>query len=1338
MPVTAFRIRQMVAILIGSLALVVMSGWALGMESMVRILPDSTAMTLNTALLFLASAWCLWPVSTSASPPSARSLRGRVIGAWLVIAVSGAMLAEQGFGISLGIDWAALHQSVGDGNTHPGRAAPSTCLGFMLAGAAFLVLGRDRAGLSSRRWADALVFTTLLVGVTALLSYGLNLEGLYQVAAYHRMAAPTALGMTLLGMGLWLQLQAQYRHAKHAESPDLRIVRTAIVVLSIVVVCAGLGGFAVLKQGFEESMSASLLRTTVNSAAAFQSMLDQRIGLGRTIAERPGLQKHLARLGSHPQDADAVNQAREVGQSFLSSGISGMRIFNAQGQPVVVVGDMVDGPAQMQVRVRGRGQDAALLWQDGFVLRTTNAMVRDGKPVGSVVAEQRLTEMTAMLRNADGESASTDILMCGREQDDAVCFPSRFYKVNLHIPMYKDGKPYLAIARALLGQKGVLFVKDLRGLAVFAGYAPLGDSGLGMVFKTDSVDLFAPIRQRLNGFVVLLVLLIGGGTLLLRSQIQPLARKLVGEQQRTTAILQSSHEAFIEMDRHGVVHDWNNEAEQTFGWTQAEAIGRDLADLIIPEASREAHRRGMARFMQVGEGPVLGKRIELAALHRNGDSFMVEITISALKDGDDYRFTAFLHSIAERKQAEADLLAAKQQAESASRAKSDFLANMSHEIRTPMNAILGMLQLVHQTQLDQRQLDYLDKTEAAAKTLLGILNDILDFSKVEAGKMTLDPHPFEIDKLLRNIGVILSASVGKKDVEVLFDIDPVLPDWIVGDALRLQQVLINLAGNALKFTAHGEVVLSVRVCPPGRDGVPHMCVAVRDSGIGIGQDQLGSIFEGFSQAEASTTRRFGGTGLGLAISQRLVRLMGGELGVDSTLGVGSSFHFTIPFEPWDSPAEPVQIERMKLNGLRVLAVDDNASAREVMHGLLASFGWHVDLAGSGAEALGVLEAYKRARRRIDVVLIDWRMPDMDGWDTSLHIRSLYPDGQMPLIVMVTAYGRELLAQRQAEFPAVLDGFLVKPVTASLLYDAVADARAGQSRAVMPQRVQPVRSLRLAGMRVLVAEDNPTNQQVARELLQSEGATVTIADTGLAAIAAITDAGSVAFDVVLMDIQMPQMDGYTATREIRNRLGLHDLPIIAMTANAMGTDRNAALEAGMNDHVAKPFDLTHLIAVILRCMGRSTAEPAQSVARVTAPALGGALAPSAIDADAALARLGGNTDVYVHVLRAFAVRATELTEQAAVLAAPPQSDRQALLAALHSLKGVAATVGAQPLADLAAQMEEAHMDGEDATGVADPHGVPDWPVLLRAAGSQAAEAASVHADRLQQLPANTQA
>ena len=1332
MQLNAFRTQQTVAILVGSLALYVVVGWALGIESMVRVLPDSAAMPLNTALLFLVSALCLWPerdaaqLSTDNSKANFLSV-GRAVGPWLLIVASGAMLVEHVLGLQLGFNWTTLHRSINDGNAHPGRLAPNACIGFLLVGTALLAIARNKTNHLNRHLADGLILATVLVGVTALLSYVLGLEGLYQIAAYNRMAAPTALGLTLIGLGLWQKLQVQTLAARAMEFPDRRIVRTAVIVLSAAVVSAGLGGFAVLKQGFQESMSAALLRTTVNSAGAFQALIDQRIVLGRTIAERPRLQILLASLSANPHDPQALALVNEVGQSLLSSGISGLRLLNAQGDAVAVIGHMLDRSAEMEVAVQGNGQKATLLWRDGLVLRTSNALVRDGKPVGTLVAEQRLAEMTALLRSADAESESTDILMCGRQGDDAVCFPSRFYKVNLHIPLYKDGKPNLAISHALLGRKGVLFVKDLRGLPVFAGYSPVGESGLGMVFKTDSTDLFAPIRERLNVFVGLLGLLIGAGTLLLRAQVQPLAQRLVRAQQRTHAILESSHEAFIEMDKDGVVRDWNREAEQTFGWTREQALGRDLADLIIPLDLREAHRQGMARFMQIGEGPVLGKRIELEALHQTGASFTVEITISALMEGDEYRFTAFLHSITERKQVEADLRAAKLQAESASRAKSDFLANMSHEIRTPMNAILGMLQLMQQTSLDQRQLDYVDKTEAAAKTLLGILNDILDFSKVEAGKMTLDPHPFEIDKLLGNIGVILSASVGGKDVEVLFDVDPMLAKWIVGDALRLQQVLINLAGNALKFTAHGEVVVSVRVCPPAQEGGQRMRIAVRDSGIGIAQDQLNSIFEGFTQAETSTTRRFGGTGLGLAISQRLVRLMGGELAVDSTPGVGSSFHFTIPFEPCNEPTAPPRNEET-LRGLRVLAVDDNASAREVMKGLLESFGWRVELAASGAEALGMLDSCKRAGQGFDVVLMDWRMPGIDGWDTSLHIRSLYPDGHMPLIVMVTAHGRELMAQRQAEFPLVLDGFLVKPVTASILYDTVADAHAGRNREALPQLPVPPRSQRLMGLRMLVAEDNATNQQVARELLQSEGATVTIADTGLAAIAAIetvTASQSAPFDVVLMDIQMPEMDGYAATRAIRSRLGFHDLPIIAMTANAMSADRSAAMEAGMNDHVAKPFDLAHLIDVILRCLGRSAA--AGDLGDTKVPVTVAEVDPTwkdVLDVEAALVRLGGHTDIYVRMLNIFGTEVSAITEQIAALATAPQISDKALHAALHNLKGVAATVGAQPLADLAAQAEQA-----SAADWANPQSSTDWVAVLTTAGMLAAMAAADLADSL---------
>lgn len=670
-------------------------------------------------------------------------------------------------------------------------------------------------------------------------------------------------------------------------------------------------------------------------------------------------------------------------------------------------------------------------------------------------------------------------------------------------------------------------------------------------------------------------------------------------------------------------------------------------------------------------------------------------------------FLVLVSDVTELKQAHLDLKTLNQklevrtqEAEAASRAKSEFLANMSHEIRTPMNAILGMLQLLQQTGLDRQQVDYASKAESAARTLLDILNDILDFSRVEAGKLTLDPHPFSLDKLLRNVAVILSASVGTKDIEVLFDVDPAMPSWVIGDALRLQQVLINLAGNAVKFTESGEVVLSARLLEQA--GEVALAFSVRDTGIGIAPEQCKRIFEGFSQAEASTARRYGGSGLGLAISQNLVAMMGGKLEVESTLGQGSRFFFTARFRPMDKPLErTLKYQVQQLQHLHCLVVDDNASARLVISGMLSSFGWQVDAVSDGLQALAAVSA---ARTPYDAIFIDWRMPGMDGWETYEQLRQRIPMGKMPLMIMMTAHGRELIAQRQAQIPALLDGFLVKPITASMLFDVVAESLVEQPSSTAATASAMDRQL--TGINLLLVEDNLINQQVAKELLSHAGAQVEVADSGQAAIDAVLLAPQ-AYDAVLMDIQMPDMDGYAATRAIREKLG-PELPIIAITANAMAADREAALASGMNAHVGKPFDLSQLLTVILQHTRSAREREAQPGLATGTHACQEQDAGGDWNRRAALARLGGDAQLYQRALQGFSNElAGFLVRLQAAIAAHQQEE---LARILHSLKGMAATVGADRLAELARHAEQ-HL--RDATEAGWPDGV-DWQELIRVA------------------------
>ncbi|HEY6375993.1 MAG TPA: response regulator [Edaphobacter sp.] len=652
---------------------------------------------------------------------------------------------------------------------------------------------------------------------------------------------------------------------------------------------------------------------------------------------------------------------------------------------------------------------------------------------------------------------------------------------------------------------------------------------------------------------------------------------------------------------------------------------------------------------------------------------------------------------------EAELRRAKEVAEDATRIKSDFLANMSHEIRTPMNAIIGMAHLALKTELSPRQSGYVRKIQQSGQHLLGIINDILDFSKIEAGKLSIENIDFDIEKVLENVGTLISEKASAKGLELIFDIDPGVSTHPKGDPLRLGQILINYCNNAVKFTERGEIVIKTRVKEEDEKG-QLVYFSVSDTGIGLTEEQMGRLFQAFEQADASTTRQHGGTGLGLAISKKLAQLMGGDVGVTSEVGKGSTFWFTAYLSKGDATAK--RLARPDLRGRRALIIDDNAQAREIESSMLTSMTFMVHEAPSGLEGIEMVQQAADRKEPYDIVFIDWQMPGLDGIETGKRIRGLPGLASPPHLVMVTAYGREEVL-KQAE-DAAFDNVLIKPVTPSMLFDSAVQALGGDREPVREVEASPTLNLdQLRGARVLLVEDNELNQEVAMGLLEPAHMSIDLAENGEVAVRMV---GEHNYDLVLMDMQMPVMDGIAATKVIRSNPRFCELPIIAMTANAMDADREICRQAGMNDHVSKPIDPDAMFATVMKWIKPRRVRPSEPPTQKTEDASPQNLPAlpeiDGVDIKDGLKRVGGNSRLYRDLLMKFAAKNSDAGLQ--ISDALHIGDRNTAERIAHTVKGVAGNIGIKPVQFAAEKLEKAIRESDSAA----PTMLQDFSSALR--------------------------
>ena len=823
--------------------------------------------------------------------------------------------------------------------------------------------------------------------------------------------------------------------------------------------------------------------------------------------------------------------------------------------------------------------------------------------------------------------------------------------------------------------------------------------------------------------------------------------------QRQAVLDAASRMSIIATDLEGNIQLFNRGATNLLGYSSQEMVGQAniLSLHLEEELSMYAQHlqkdlgtqpSGMDIFDQCVKKQLTEAR-EWTYKCKDGTLLPTSLSITPLHDADGrmsgYLFTAM--DLTDRKQLEQDLIRAKEEAEHANASKGDFLARMIHEIRTPMNAVTGMASLLQRTELDPKQQDYVQKIMSSSNTLLHLINDILDFSKIDAGKLEIEEVPFDLEEVLDNVSNVVGLRAEEKGLEFLFHMDPGVPRYLIGDPLRLGQVLMNLCSNAIKFTHEGEILVRVKLEEMYGDRAV-LFFSVRDTGIGLSREQAQDLFQAFHQADDSFTRRFGGTGLGLAICKQLTEMMGGEIGFESKPEQGSNFYFTAKFSLQEHQGETQAYIPDTLHNRRVLVVDDNPNARTALSSMLASWNMEVEIAADGNQALNILNNAAWNGSQFDIILLDWMMPGMNGIEAARRIKEHPHLTQTPALLMVTAHAREEV-RAQAE-QVGLDLFLPKPVYPSVLYNSLLQVLGVETSTETKRQKKEIHTREnleaIQGARILLVEDNPLNQEVTREFLEDAGMEVEIAENGIQALEKLKNNS---YHLVFMDIQMPEMDGLEATRRIRAaergsdlsdlsdfsdgtmgregekaRERLSDgatersesqnsripeslnskIPIVAMTAHALKTDQDKSLEAGMNDHINKPVQPQSLYRVLLDWIPpqetreeTGALETARQGARSAPEKTSDLPSLPGIDIQEALQRVHYKEKLLYKMTREF-LKNYHFTpawcqEQAAA------GEWEEVRIKSHALKGASGYLGALTLQRAAAELESALKQGE---------------------------------------------